>query len=200
MIIVWLKLVLIAVVCCCTTIIYLSIKYTTSWWPWWYDDEWTSWWWEASSTLSQAPPILACRSPNLVHASGSPYHHIRCHLTENKVQSHCSFTHTWVHKCQRLNSKIPTDHLYNMLKEQLTRRTAASEQRWLQQLFNAEELGDRTLPQLLHHLQQLLGDEANHLSAWLIPAATTFECVHGTCPTLDNDNLEELAQLAHKIM
>ena len=39
--------------------------------------------------------------------------------------------------------KPPEDAPYTVLKEQLIRRTAASEQRRLQQLFNAAELGDR---------------------------------------------------------
>ena len=39
--------------------------------------------------------------------------------------------------------KPPTERMYDTLKEQLTRRTAASEQRKLQQLFCAEDLGDR---------------------------------------------------------
>ena len=37
----------------------------------------------------------------------------------------------------------PTDTPYDVLKQQLIQRTAASEQRRLQQLFSAEELGDR---------------------------------------------------------
>ena len=37
----------------------------------------------------------------------------------------------------------PDTNPYDNLKEQLVTRTAASEQRRLQQLFNAEELGDR---------------------------------------------------------
>ena len=53
--------------------------------------------------------------------------------------------------------KPPETTPYKVLKEQLIRRTAASEQRRLQQLFNAEELGDRKPTQLL---RQLLSDRA----------------------------------------
>ena len=54
--------------------------------------------------------------------------------------------------------KPPADVPYDILKEQLTGRTAASEQRKLQQLFSTEELGDRKPTQLLRKMQQLLGD------------------------------------------
>ena len=54
--------------------------------------------------------------------------------------------------------KPPTTDSYDSLKEQLI---AASEQRRLQQLFNSEELGDRTPSQLLRRMRQLLGDESS---------------------------------------
>ena len=55
----------------------------------------------------------------------------------------------------------PTDDPYKVLKEQLVNRTAASEQWWLQQLFNAEELGDHKPSPLLRRMNQLLGDKAS---------------------------------------
>ena len=48
-----------------------------------------------------------------------------------------------------LISVTPAETPFNTLKEQWIKRTAASEQRRLQQLFNAEELGDRKPMQLL---------------------------------------------------
>ena len=57
--------------------------------------------------------------------------------------------------------KPPEATPYQILKEQLIRRTAASEQCCLQQLFNAEELGDRKPTRLLRRMQQLLGKRAS---------------------------------------
>ena len=56
----------------------------------------------------------------------------------------------------------PEDALYDKLRSELIKRTKASEQRRLQELLMAEELGNRKLTQLLWHMQQLLGILAQH--------------------------------------
>ena len=62
----------------------------------------------------------------------------------------------------------PADQPYDRLKEALIQRTEASEQRRLQQLLTAEELGDRKPSQLLWHMQQLLGDSGPALDSAII--------------------------------
>ena len=52
----------------------------------------------------------------------------------------------------------PAEDPYNTLKTELIKRTAASEQRKLQQLISGEGLGDRKPTQLLRRMQQLLSD------------------------------------------
>ena len=98
----------------------------------------------------------------------------------------------------------PDDTPYDKLKEQLIKRTAASEQKRLQQLFHAEELGDRKPSQFLRRMQQLLGDKARETDnaflreLFLQRLPPNVRMVLASTP--DTGNLDNLAQLADKIM
>ena len=99
--------------------------------------------------------------------------------------------------------KPPTHQTYLALKDALIDRTAASEQRRLQQLFHAEDLGDRKPTQLLRRMQQLLGDKINTADAaflrelFLQRLPSNVRMVLASTPAQD---LSEVAQLADKIV
>ena len=98
----------------------------------------------------------------------------------------------------------PATRPYDTLRDQLVKRTAASDQRRLQQLLRSEELGDRKPSQLLRKMQQLLGDSA---------AATDSTFVRGLfiqrlpayarmvlASTADTMSLGDLADLADRVV
>ena len=58
------------------------------------------------------------------------------------VVSNLSPEYTYATEIRDLILKPPVENPYDKIKEQLIKQTAASEQRRLQQLFSAEELGD----------------------------------------------------------
>lgn len=99
--------------------------------------------------------------------------------------------------------KPPAERPYDILREQLTKRTAASEQRKLQQLFTTEELGDRKPTQLLRRMQQLLGDRPGITDGaflrelFLQRLPSNVRMVLASTPDV---SLEKVAELADKVM
>lgn len=100
--------------------------------------------------------------------------------------------------------KPPTDNPYTVLREQLIRRTAASEQRRLQQLFTTEDLGDRKPTQLLRRMQQLLGDRPGVTDGSFLQELFLQRLPHNVrmvlASTPDTFGLDKLAEMADKIM
>ena len=78
-----------------------------------------------------------------------------------------SLQHECSQEIQDIPLHPPTDQPYGYLKAEVIKCTSASEPKHLHQLFTSEELGDRKLSQLLHHMRQLLGD--NHLDERIRP-------------------------------
>ena len=98
----------------------------------------------------------------------------------------------------------PADAPYDSLREQLIKCTTASEQRKLQQLFSAEELGDRKPSQLLSRLQQLMGERASatdNTFLWeLFLKRLPGNVRMILASTASSSSLDELTDLADKIM
>ena len=98
----------------------------------------------------------------------------------------------------------PVDAPYDSLREQLIKRTTASEQRKLQQLFSAEELGDRKPSQLLRRLQQLMGERASATDNTFLRELFLKRLPGNVrmilASTASSSSLDELADLADKIM
>ena len=91
-----------------------------------------------------------------------------------------------------------------MLRAQPIKRTAASEQQCLQQLLTTEELGEKQPSQLLHRMQQLLGDSADPNSGNRFLRELFLQClpnhVRMAFTSASDMSLEALAQLADKTM
>ena len=107
-------------------------------------------------------------------------------------------------KVRDLLLQPPNENPYDVLKEQLVKRTAASEQLRLQQLLSTEELGDRKPTQFLRRMQQLLGGTAPGLpdssfirELFLQRLPSSVRMVLAS--TRRDTSVEELAQIADKI-
>ena len=92
------------------------------------------------------------------------------------------------------------DNPYMVLKEQLTKCTAASKKRKLQQLLTGKELGDHKPTQLLRRMQQLLGDHTGLTDASILQELFLQRMPHNfivvlasTCNTTTLDNLTQMA-------
>ena len=100
--------------------------------------------------------------------------------------------------------KPPADTPYDSLREHLIKRTTASEQRKLQQLFKAEELGDRKPSQLLRRIQQLLGERASAIDDTFLRELFLQKLPNSVhmilASTSSTSSLDELAELADKII
>ena len=99
--------------------------------------------------------------------------------------------------------KPPEDKPYDVLKQKLIERTAASEQRRLRELLTTEELGDRKPTQLLRRMQLLLGDKAGTTDGSIIKELFLQRMPQNVRMVLasvsESTPLEELATLADKI-
>ena len=115
-----------------------------------------------------------------------------------------SLSPTFATEVRDLILRPPPENPFDVLKEQLIKRTAQSEQRKLQQLFSSEDLGDRKPTQFLRHLQQLLGERATTIDntflreLFLQRLPSSVKMVLASTP--NTVSLENLAEIADKIM
>ena len=99
--------------------------------------------------------------------------------------------------------RVP-DNPYDTLKLQLIQRTCLPEQRRLQQLLHALELGDRKPTQLLRRMQQLLGDSATAAEGPLVRELflqrLPINVRTALASSVADRSLEEIAELADRIV
>ena len=88
---------------------------------------------------------LAIRSWEMVCPEWGTIRHKRHLSSEDQVWLYCHLSPEFAAEARDIILKGPNTDPYVKLKEQLIKRTAASEQHRLQQLFNTEELGDWNL-------------------------------------------------------
>ena len=138
----------------------------------------------------------------MVRASGGPFHHALYYLRENPLIA--SLSPEFATDVRDLILNPPPANPYTVLKEQLIRRTAASEQCRLQQLFTAEDLGDRKPTQLLRRMQQLLGDRTSSTDTTFLRELFLQRLPSNVRMVLASTNpsasLDELAELADKVL
>ena len=142
----------------------------------------------------------------MVRAGGSSVHHARYHGSEDEIRLRNKFSE-FATEVRDLLLRPPEDTPYDTLKTELVKRTAASEQRKLQQLISWEELGDRKPTQLLRRMQQLLGDKVGTAD---VPSSSFLRelflqrlpsNVRMVLASTDTSmDLNKLAELADKVM
>ncbi|XP_038050815.1 uncharacterized protein LOC119723965 [Patiria miniata] len=96
----------------------------------------------------------------------------------------------------------PKKNPYQKLKEEMIKRTSASEQKRLQMLLTEEELGDKKPSQLLRRMRQLLGEhkleEGIFKQLFLQRLPSNAQLVLAS--SRDSVSLEQLAALAERIL
>ncbi|CAE1312480.1 unnamed protein product [Acanthosepion pharaonis] len=116
-----------------------------------------------------------------------------CYLVE-KLQADI------VEEVMDLLENVPDDNPYDRLKEAILKRSGASNEVMLRNLFTQVELGDRTPSQLLRHMRTLLGDnkmsENIMRSLWLDKLHTTTQIL---APMTEETQTEKLADIADRI-